>query len=249
MVCGQNYEAFADDRLAVIRVKENFFNVVTSRREIAHLEKVLDQFQYDSKIKALLIANETGSLGDDVYDDFINKLAIDFEADDSYDVPQFCDKDLRFREHMLLNELVGYLSNYKKLCFTLLSGEIVTPFFGASLTSDIRYATPEMCFSLAHKKYGLHPSGGLPYFLVLQIGYNKAMELMLREKISAQEALNLGIINKIIEGNNPIQVVTDEIKELISIRSCTLRRTMQLAAFTRRSLSDYFNYEDTLLNY
>jgi enoyl-CoA hydratase/carnithine racemase len=140
------------------------------------------------------------------------------------------------------------LASYKKLCFTLLSGDIVTPFFGGSFAIDIRYATPDMVFSLAHKKYGLHPCGGLPFFLVNQVGYNKAMELMFSDKIDAKEALKLGLINKIIEKNNPVEIALEEISTILKNQSCTIRRTKQLASFTRASLNDYFKYESSLLN-
>ncbi len=129
-----------------------------------------------------------------------------------------------------------------------MSGDIVTPFFGVALATDIRYATPDMFFSMAHIKYGLHPSGGLPYFLVHELGYNKAMELLLRDKISAQEALSLGLINKIIDEKEPLPFVINEIKKLINIRSCTLRRTKQLTSLTRKSLNEYFTNEETLIN-
>lgn len=108
---------------------------------------------------------------------------------------------------------------------------------------DIRYATPDMFFSLAHKTSGLHPSGGLPFFLVNQIGYNKAMELMFSDKIDAYEALNLGLINKIIENSNPFEIVKEEISTILKNRSCTIRRTKELASFTRNAIFEYFQFE------
>jgi len=148
----------------------------------------------------------------------------------------------------ILNRFVNYLSNYNKLCFTVLSGGIVTPFFGISMATDIRYATPEMYFSLAHNKYGLHPSGGLPYFLIHRLGYNKAIELMFSERITAEEALELGLINKIVPKENLLDFVINDIEKITKLSSCTLRRTKQLSAYVRNSLSDYFTYESSLLN-
>ena len=175
-------------------------------------------------------------------------MMISFDESERFDTPNFCDKFLRHKEMNILIHFVRYLSQFKKICFILLSGGIVTPFFGASMALDIRYATPDMYFSLAHIKHGLHPSGGLPFFLVRQLGYNKAMELLLKDKITAQEALNLGLINRIIKADNPVNEIINEVQNLTGIRSCTLRRTKQLAAFTRDSLGDYFKYESSLLN-
>ncbi len=105
-----------------------------------------------------------------------------------------------------------------------------------------------MYYSIAHNKYGLHPSGALPYFLITQLGYNRAMKIMFSENISAQEALNLGLINKIVSAENMLDEVLSDIKKITQFRSCTLRRTKQLSSYVRESLSDYFTYEETLLN-
>lgn len=242
------YEISIIDRLAVIKIKENAFGLLSDPFESDTFIESLDKIQYDPHIKSVLFLNQPDCFGEDVYDEFIKKMMISFDESERFDTPNFCDKFMRFKEMNILIRFVKYLSQFNKFCFTLLSGGIVTPFFGASMALDIRYATPDMYFSLSHIKYGLHPSGGLPYFLVHQLGYNKAMELLLQDKISAKEALELGLINRIIKSDNPIDEIINEVQDLTSIRSCTLRRTKQLAAFTRDTLDDYFMYESSLLN-
>ena len=74
------------------------------------------------------------------------------------------------------------------------------------------------------------------------------MGLMLSEKVSVQEALNLGLINKIVSTENMLELVLSDIKKIIQLRNCTLRRTKQLSSYVRESLSDYFTYEGSLLN-
>ncbi len=242
------YEISIIDRLAVINLKENAFSILSDPFESDTFIESLDKIQYDPHIKSVLFLNKPGCFGEEVYDEFIKKMMISFDESERFDIPDFCDKSLRLKEMNILIRFVKYLVQFKKICFTLLSGGIVTPFFGASMALDIRYATPDMYFSLAHIKYGLHPSGGLPYFLVRQLGYNKAMELLLQDKISAKKALELGLVNRIIKSDNPVNEIVKEVQNLTSIRSCTLRCTKQLAAFTRDTLDDYFMYESSLLN-
>jgi hypothetical protein len=242
------YEVSIIDSLAVIYFKGNIFQMLMSNEDNVSFLTLLNKFQYDTEIKALFLYNDPGVFGEKNYELFLLYVMNEGKKDDKFEIPQFSDKDIRLWEIKRLNEYVSYLASYKKLCFTLLSGDIVTPFFGVSLAMDIRYATPDMVFSLAHKKYGLHPSGGLPFFLANQLGYNKAMELMFSDKIDANEALNLGLINKIIEKNNPVEIAIEEISTILKNKSSTIRRTKQLASFTRNTLGDYFKYENSLLN-
>ncbi len=113
----QNYEAYADDRLAVVKIKENVFDLITNRGNVNDFVGIMNHFQYEAKYKAVLFINESGCFGEDIYDKFIKKLSISFNEDNRFELPNFCDKMLRSKELLMLGELVRYLSSYKKLCF------------------------------------------------------------------------------------------------------------------------------------
>ena len=74
------------------------------------------------------------------------------------------------------------------------------------------------------------------------------MEVFLSNQISSEKALELGLINKIVPSENFLEGVINDIEIVTNLQSCTLRRTKQLAAYTRDSLSDYFKYEGSILN-
>ena len=74
------------------------------------------------------------------------------------------------------------------------------------------------------------------------------MEIMFLEKISSKEALGLGLINKIVPGENFLELVIKDIEKITQFSSCTIRMTKKLFACVRNSLSDYFTYEGSLLN-
>ena len=74
------------------------------------------------------------------------------------------------------------------------------------------------------------------------------MELMFSEKISAKEALELGLINKIVPSENFLELVIKDIEKITQLRSCTLLRTKLLSKYAHNSLSDYFAYEASKLN-
>jgi 2-(1,2-epoxy-1,2-dihydrophenyl)acetyl-CoA isomerase len=68
-----------------------------------------------------------------------------------------------------------------------------------ALASDIIIASDQAFFGQVFIKIGLMPDGGGTYFLPRLVGYNKAFELMATgDPISSQEALALGMINRVV---------------------------------------------------
>ncbi|MBE0423859.1 MAG: enoyl-CoA hydratase/isomerase family protein [Lutibacter sp.] len=238
------YEITIKDELAVLFFKNDVFGLLSNRAQCDLLFETLNNLQHDHKIKALLFLNDPECYGEKVYDSFLGKLMYTETKSKDSETSNFDIRKLSTRENIIINRFVKYISNYKKLCFTVLSGDIVTPFFGLSLATDIRYATSDTYFSLAHNKYGLHPSGGLPYFLVNQLGYSKAIELIFSEKISSKEALKLGLIAKILPKENYLDLVVEDIKKITKYNNSVLISTKRLSSYVRNSLSDYLEFEE-----
>ncbi|MFN0087163.1 MAG: enoyl-CoA hydratase/isomerase family protein [Blastocatellia bacterium] len=77
-----------------------------------------------------------------------------------------------------------------------------------ALASDLIIASDQAFFGQVFIKIALMPDGGGTYFLPRLVGYNKAFELMaLGDPISAQEALDLGLINRIVPADDLDKVV------------------------------------------
>ena len=65
--------------------------------------------------------------------------------------------------------------------------------------TDIRISVPEAVFGIPEVKWGLFPAAGSTVHLPRQISYCRAMELLLLgESVSAREALDMGLINRIV---------------------------------------------------
>ena len=122
----------------------------------------------------------------------------------------------------------------------------MTPF--ACLSMDIRYATEGSQFVMAHNRYGLHPSGALPFFLSQYIHHSRALEVQFRDEFSVDEALSLGLVNKIFPQDNFKKRCMHEIQHFIKCENSTISVTKRLTNYTRKALADYFLYEASLLN-
>ncbi|MCS6996324.1 MAG: enoyl-CoA hydratase-related protein [Casimicrobiaceae bacterium] len=73
--------------------------------------------------------------------------------------------------------------------------------FGLSLAigCDLTLASEEAYFTTAYASIGLTPDGGQSYFLPRMVGLKRAFELLLlSERISATEALSLGLLTRVV---------------------------------------------------
>lgn len=237
-----------EGQVAVINIKEGVFDLVTDIDESNILIDFIKETEGSPDIKALLIINEKGCYGENEYHDFISKILGPQEECTEKSPPKFAHKDVRFREINILNRIIKVLSEYRKLCFSGIDGDVVTPFIGAALSMDIRYATAGTRFVMAHNKYGLHPSGALPFFLSQYVHHSRALEIQFREEFDVEEALSLGLVNKIFPKENFRKRCLHEIQHFIKCENSTIGVTKRLTNYTRKALAEYFLYETSLLN-
>lgn len=247
-ITGKSFESTLVENVAVINIKSVLFDLVTNINESNKFIDLIHETEASSDVKALFIVNEEGRYGEREYDEFITRILGPQEDCDKKLPPRFQEKDVRFREINILNKVIKTLSEYRKLCFAGINGDIVTPFIGAVLSMDIRYATENTRFVMAHNKYGLHPSGALPFFLSQYIHHSRALEVQFRKEFSAQEAIDLGLVNKVFPARKFKEHCLQEIRHFINCPNSTINLTKRLTNYTRKTLSDYFLYEASLLN-
>ena len=243
-----SFETRVEDNVAIITITEGVFHLVTDINESNVLIEFIRETEGNPDIKALFIVNKPGYLAADEYHEFITRIMGHQGDCGEGGPPKFEHKDVRFRMINILNKIIKVLSEYRKLCFSGIDGDIVTPFIGAVLSMDIRYASEGTNFVMAHNKYGIHPSGALPFFLSQYIHHSRALEIQFRDEFPVEEALQLGIVNKIFPAEYFQKRCLHEIQHFIKCENSTISATKRLTNYTRKALSDYFTYEASLLN-
>ncbi len=99
-------------------------------------------------------------------------------------------------------QFLKVVSNFPKPMIASVSGLAVGIGTTLLLHCDLVYAAPESSFSLPFVKLGLCAEAASSLLLPMQVGYHKAAQwLLLGESFSAEEALESGVINEIIDKN------------------------------------------------
>jgi 2-(1,2-epoxy-1,2-dihydrophenyl)acetyl-CoA isomerase len=107
------------------------------------------------------------------------------------------------------NRCILKLRELPKPVICQIEGSAVGIGFSLALAADIRFASSNSRMGVVFSKIGLGPDGGASYFLTHLVGSALALELLyLGELIAAPEALQMGLINRVIE--------TDSLEEEVS---------------------------------
>lgn len=97
------------------------------------------------------------------------------------------------------NPIVTKLRRIEKPIIAAVNGVAAGAGASIAFACDYRIVTDKVNFIQSFTKVGLIPDSGATFILTRLVGLTKAFELMLSaDKLSAEEALNLGIINKIV---------------------------------------------------
>lgn len=246
---GPEFSIDVDDEVLIFRFGENVFDYLIDLDMRESYFQIMDAIDDDPDIKVILSLFEPDCLNDEAYAKYLRKI---FGAD--IDLKEIGGSAVlrgnvdRFRQLYFHYYTVKRRVASNKIIIDGLSGSVVTPFFGETLSADIRFASDDMRFSLAHKKYGLGPSGALAFFLPRYVGQGKAMELLLTvDYIDAEQALELGLINQIIPAHDFESRCVALGKEASKLSVSTIKSTKLLSSLYMRELDNYLEAELTLL--
>lgn len=186
--------------------KKNAFTNVMYR----DLTKALLDGDQDSKVKAILIsgAGNAFSAGNDIAD--FMKSPITHE-----DAPPI--------------NLLNTLAKLSKPLIAAVDGVAVG--IGATMLfhCDLVYAQKNARFIFPFVSLGLVPEGAISLLLPRLVGHQRASEILLfGEPISANEAMQTGFVNKVIDEASALPIAEDKARALIKLSTGSVQKTKAL---------------------
>ncbi len=173
-------------------------------REMAlELQAKLDEYENDKSIRAILITGEGRAFcaGQDLAE------AI---ADDAPTI------DKIVREHY--NPIVKKIRNIEKPIVCAVNGVAAGAGANIALACDIVIASDKASFIQSFSNIGLIPDSGGTFFLPRLVGLQRATAMMfLADKISAAQALEFGMIYKVVEAEQLMQEAEKLVAHLASM--------------------------------
>lgn len=128
----------------------------------------------------------------------------------------------------ILNPMLTFFRDYEIPLITAVNGPAVGIACSIALMGDIILAAKEAFFLFAFGQVGLVPDGNASYLLPRLIGRPRTAELMLLgERLSAQTALEWGMINRVL----PLEELDSEalrIAKTLAIGPASIRQTKRL---------------------
>ncbi|MEO8208990.1 MAG: enoyl-CoA hydratase-related protein [bacterium] len=128
------------------------------------------------------------------------------------DLKDFNEKKLTFKEALeqRYNPLIKLISGLPKPVICALNGVAAGAGLSLALACDYRIAVESAFLIEVFINVGLVPDSGSSFFLPRLIGYARAFEMCaIGDKLSAVEAKEIGLVNKIVSNNNLLSKSAD----------------------------------------
>lgn len=225
------------DRIGTITLnRPEKYNAFAGNMREEILEAVEDACR-DPEVRAIVItgAGKAFCTGGDV-DEFVSGKA------------QVLSKKVSNERHTM-HKIVLAINSVEKPVIAAVNGVAAGGGCNLALSCDIRIASEKARFGQTFTRIGLHPDWGGIHFLPRLVGYAKAAELIFSgDIIDAQEAVRIGMVNRVVEHDELMSVtyaLADRMASNAPIPIALAKRGLQ--SFHKMDLAQALDYEAYVL--
>ena len=168
-----------------------------NRELLEELVKTIEQVKEDNTVRAVILtgAGDAFCAGADLNYPFLG-------LSNTAEIRQFMNR---------INTIVFNLRTMEKPVIAGVNGAAVGGGFSFALACDIVVASERAKFSPGFTAVGIHPDNGATYLLPRLIGFARASELFLTNRmVGAEEAERMGMVNKVV----PPELLETTVREL-----------------------------------
>jgi len=235
-----NYDFFSTEKtedVLILNFKEKPLAHVIDLNGKKVLFDYLDFVSTFDEIKVVLMTGSPVKMGCDEFIKFYNQI-IQLEWN----------QDQVERLYNAINQFILKIAGFNKIVIHADSGNIILLFMNISLAFDYSIIADNTVFQNPNLQLGLVPKGGGIFFLSKTIGTRKTSEILLSgENINAQEALRLGIVNKVVPVNDLKEAALSIAQRIAKIPAQYSSGIKRLLNYNINDLKDYLEYENTIL--
>lgn len=233
----QECECFTANSLesvAIIRFKEHMLFHTTELSARDSVLGYLDRISEDDSIKVVLLISSYQKGDQKDYFDFYSQiLKLKFDLGPFY---RFCN---------VIDQFILKIVGLDKFVIHVNNGDVISLFFNVSLACDYRIIADNTIFHNPYLDLGLLPKGGGPFFLSRKLDSWKAYEmLLLRRQITAQEALKLGLVDKVVSVGKLEETAIKVAKDFRKAPLPTISGVKRLINYSIHDLESYLELEN-----
>ncbi len=185
------YEISIEDELSILEIKDKVFDLITDINLSGKLIEFLNGIDHNPDIKGLILFNDPEALTRNNMKNLLPVFLILHRTENLRVILSFKEKNARFRE---INILKYIDSKYGKItnpgvCRTQWNRSYAI-YWNSAMVADFRYASDDAVLSMIHNKYGLHPSGGFPFFFLICLIIQKPWKFKCQIGLMPRKHLN-----------------------------------------------------------
>ncbi|MFA5512244.1 MAG: enoyl-CoA hydratase-related protein [Candidatus Kapaibacterium sp.] len=192
---------------------------------ISELTQAFKSLQFEDSIRCILLTGEGKSFCSGADLKWLGEIS-------KYDYEQ------NYRESKELVELLYLIHEHPKPVITKVNGSAVGGGVGLMLVSDIIFVEENAVFGLSEVAIGIVPAAIVP-FVLARIGETKARELLITgERINSKQALEMGLINYVVNRNNINSEVQIKIDYILKNGPLAVKTVKEMMTSLRNSSRD-----------
>jgi enoyl-CoA hydratase/carnithine racemase len=173
----------------------NAFRQATLREFIT----ILDDVKADESVRVLIITGNGRA-----FSAGIDLKEMAYPSSDSLPLKQAYDK------LQAIQDVTRRMVHLPKIIIAAVNGIAVGIGVETALASDIRLAADKATFAFTEVKRALFETNGVMYILPRLVGMGRAMQMLLTgETIPAQDALNVGLVTRVVAQNQLMEYAID----------------------------------------
>jgi 2-(1,2-epoxy-1,2-dihydrophenyl)acetyl-CoA isomerase len=225
-----------EGNILLIRTKKEVVRHMTDLDGIAAFFKSLENITSCDSVKAAIFFGAPDrSGGAEILD--VYRLALASRREDY----------VLHRLFNVVNNFVAKLAALEKITISAEQGRVDAFFLNLSLACDYRIVTEEAVYENPGAELGLVSKGGGGYFMSRMFGTRKAGEVMLRSRMLPEEALRLGLADRVVPAAELEETALRVAKSYLSKPVAALLNVRKLLKGDQEELRRSLELEDLLI--